>query len=237
MSGHSHFHNIKLKKGAEDAKKSKIFSKLSKEISIASKDGGSDLSFNPKLRSIVEKARGLNMPNDSIEKAIKKGSGELEGFSYEEFLMEAYGPDNVAVIIEGITDNKNRSINEIKLLISQRGGKTVNEGAIKWMFEKKGVIGISEVNSKEDAELAAIESGAEDISWEENNLIVYTKIEDVEKTKKELDSKGFKIDFAELEWVPKEKVSVDEEAKEKCLKFFEAIEEHDDVSNIYNNLL
>lgn len=236
MSGHSHFHNIKLKKGAEDAKKSKLFSKFSKEISIAAKEGGSDLSFNPKLRSVVEKARELNMPGDSIEKAIKKGSGELEGFSYEEFLMEAYGPANVAVIIEGITDNKNRSLNEIKLLVSQKGGKIVNEGAIKWMFEKKGVIGIKEITSKEEAELNVIEAGAEDLSYEEDNLIVYTKIEDLEKVKKELEIKNFKIDFSELEWVPKENISLDDETIEKCQKFFESIEEHDDVSNIYNNL-
>lgn len=231
MSGHSHFHNIKLKKGAEDAKKSKLFSKLSREISLASKDGGSDLNFNPKLRNTVEKAKSLNMPNDSIDKAIKKGSGELAGFTYEEFLMEAYGPDNMAVLIEGITDNKNRSINEIKLLVSQRGGKMVNEGAIKWMFERKGVIGISNVSSKEETELMAIEAGAEDIEWEEDNLIVYTKIEEMDSVKKGLES--LKIDFANLEWVPKEKISSD---IERCNSFIESIEDHDDVSNTYSNV-
>jgi len=231
MSGHSHFHNIKLKKGAEDAKKSKLFSKLSKEISVAVKDGGSDIAFNPKLRSIVDKAKGLNMPNDSIDKAIKRGSGELEGATFEEFLMEAYGPDNMAVLIEGITDNKNRSINEIKLLVSQKGGKMVNEGAIKWMFERRGVIGITDITSKEDAELLAIEAGAEDILWEEENLIVYTKPEEMEQVKKGLES--FKIDFANLEWVAKEKISADEE---KCNNFIEAIEDHDDVSNVYTNI-
>jgi len=231
MSGHSHFHNIKLKKGAEDAKRSKLFSKLSKEISVAVKDGGADVAFNPKLRSIVDKAKNLNMPNDSIDKAIKRGSGELEGATFEEFLMEAYGPDNMAVLIEGITDNKNRSINEIKLIVSQRGGKMVNEGAIKWMFERKGVIGITDIASKEQAELSSIEAGAEDVLWEENNLIVYTKPEEMEQVKKGLES--FKIDFANLEWVAKEKISADEE---KCNSFIEAIEDHDDVSNIYTNI-
>jgi YebC/PmpR family DNA-binding regulatory protein len=138
---------------------------LSKEISITAREGGPDIAFNPKLRSIVDKARGLNMPNDSIEKAIKRGSGEIEGATLEEFLIEAYGPDNIAVLIEGITDNKNRSINEIKLLVSQKGGKIVNEGAIKWMFERRGVIGITDIQSKEEAELLAIEAGAEDILW------------------------------------------------------------------------
>jgi len=232
MSGHSHFHNIKLKKGAEDAKRSKLFSKLSKEISITAREGGPDIAFNPKLRSIVDKARGLNMPNDSIEKAIKRGSGEIEGATLEEFLIEAYGPDNIAVLIEGITDNKNRSINEIKLLISQKGGKIVNEGAIKWMFERRGVIGITDIQSKEEAELLAIEAGAEDILWEEDNLIIYTKPEEMENVKNNLMS--LKIDFANLEWVAKEKISADEE---KCTSFIEAIEDHDDVSNVYTNIL
>lgn len=232
MSGHSHFHNIKLKKGAEDAKKSKLFSKLSKEISITVREGGPDIAFNPKLRSIVDKARGLNMPNDSIEKAIKRGSGEIEGATLEEFLIEAYGPDNMAVLIEGITDNKNRSINEIKLLVSQKGGKIVNEGAIKWMFERRGVIGITDIQSKEKAELLAIEAGAEDILWEEDNLIVYTKPEEMENVKKNLTS--LKVDFANLEWVAKEKISVDEE---RYTSFIEAIENHDDVSNVYTNVL
>ena len=232
MSGHSHFHNIKLKKGAEDAKRSKLFSKLSKEISITAREGGSDIAFNPKLRSIVDKARGLNMPNDSIEKAIKRGSGEIEGATLEEFLIEAYGPDNMAVLIEGITDNKNRSINEIKLLISQKGGKIVNEGAIKWMFERRGVIGITDIQSKEEAELLAIEAGAEDILWEEDNLIIYTTPEEMENVKNNLMS--LKVDFANLEWVAKEKISADEE---KCTSFIEAIEDHDDVSNVYTNIL
>jgi len=232
MSGHSHFHNIKLKKGAEDAKKSKLFSKLSKEISITAREGGPDIAFNPKLRSIVDKARGLNMPNDSIEKAIKRGSGEIEGATLEEFLIEAYGPDNMAVLIEGITDNKNRSINEIKLLVSQKGGKIVNEGAIKWMFERRGVIGITDIQSKEEAELLAIEAGAEDILWEEDNLIIYTKPEEMENVKNNLMS--LKVDFANLEWVAKEKISADEE---KCTSFIEAIEDHDDVSNVYTNIL
>jgi len=232
MSGHSHFHNIKLKKGAEDAKKSKLFSKLSKEISITAREGGPDIAFNPKLRSIVDKARGLNMPNDSIEKAIKRGSGEIEGATLEEFLIEAYGPDNMAVLIEGITDNKNRSINEIKLLVSQKGGKIVNEGAIKWMFERRGVIGITDIQSKEEAELLAIEAGAEDILWEEDNLIIYTKPEEMENVKN--NSTSLKVDFANLEWVAKEKISADEE---KYTSFIEAIEDHDDVSNVYTNIL
>jgi len=237
MSGHSHFHNIKIKKGAEDAKRSKTFSKLSKEISVAAKDGGSDITFNAKLRSAVEKAKSMNMPADSIDKAVKKGSGELEGFSYEEFLMEAYGPGGTAFIIEGITDNKNRTLGEIKLILTQRGGKYVNEGGIKWMFEKKGVLSVDASNkNKEDVELTAIEAGADDIDWDENTLYIYTKAEDLEKTKKSIEENKLKVETAALEWVPKETMNVDEDLKEKNQKFFEALDENEDVQNIYTNI-
>jgi YebC/PmpR family DNA-binding regulatory protein len=237
MSGHSHFHNIKIKKGAEDAKRSKIFSKLSKEISVAAKDGGSDVTFNAKLRSAVDKAKSMNMPADSIDKAVKKGSGELEGFSYEEFIIEAYGPGGTAFIVEGITDNKNRSLGEIKLILSQKGGKYVNEGGIKWMFEKKGVISLdASGKNKEEVELSTIEAGAEDIDWDENTLYLYTKTEGLESTKKALEEKGFKIESANLEWVPKENMQVDEDVKEKNQRLFEALDENDDVQNIYTNI-
>jgi YebC/PmpR family DNA-binding regulatory protein len=237
MSGHSHFHNIKIKKGAEDAKRSKIFSKLSKEISVAAKDGGSDVTFNAKLRSAVDKAKSMNMPADSIDKAVKKGSGELEGFSYEEFIIEAYGPGGTAFIVEGITDNKNRSLGEIKLILSQKGGKYVNEGGIKWMFEKKGVISLdASGKNKEEVELSTIEAGAEDIDWDENTLYLYTKTEGLESTKKALEEKGFKIESANLEWVPKENMQVDEGVKEKNQRLFEALDENDDVQNIYTNI-
>lgn len=237
MSGHSHFHNIKIKKGAEDAKRSKIFSKLSKELSVAAKDGGSDITFNAKLRSAVEKAKSMNMPSDSIDKAIKKGSGELEGFSYEEFLMEAYGPGGTAFIVEGITDNKNRTLGELKLILSQKGGKYVNEGGIKWMFEKKGVISVdASGKNKEEIELSAIEAGADDIDWDENTLYLYAQPEDLEKTKKSLEENKIKTESAALEWVPKETMDVDEETKEKNQRFFEALDENEDVQNIYTNI-
>ena len=237
MSGHSHFHNIKIKKGAEDAKRSKIFSKLSKEISVAARDGGSDTVFNAKLRSVVEKAKSMNMPADSIDKAVKKGSGELEGFTLEEFLLEAYGPGGSAIMIEGITDNKNRSLGEIKLIINQRGGKTVNEGGIKWMFQKKGVVSIDAINkNKEELELTAIEAGAEDIEWQEDTLYVYVKTEDLEKTKKTLEERGLKILSSNLEWVPNETLSVDDATRERFQNFFEALDEHDDVQNVYTNI-
>jgi YebC/PmpR family DNA-binding regulatory protein len=177
MSGHSHWHSIRFKKGVADAKKSKIFSKLAREISIAARDGGADLTFNPKLRTIVDKAKLANMTSESIERAIKKGSGELEGCSYEEFILEAYGPNGTAIIIEGITDNKNRSLGEIKIILSQNNGKMVEEGAIKWMFDKKGVIIINKENvkDKEEIELILIESGAENFEWQQEGLVFTQK--------------------------------------------------------------
>jgi len=136
MSGHSHWSTIKFKKGIEDAKRSKVFSKFAKEITVAARDGGGDLNFNPRLRMVVEKAKQENMPSDNIDKAIKKGTGELKGETLEEFLFEAYGVEGVALLIEGITDNMNRTINELKQLIAQNGGKMVEAGAIRWMFER-----------------------------------------------------------------------------------------------------
>lgn len=238
MSGHSHWSTIKFKKSMEDAKRSKVFSKLSKEISIAARGGGSDMTFNPKLRSIVDKARESNMPADSIDKAIKKGAGELEGFTLEEFSMEAYGPDGVALIIDGITDNKNRSLGELKVILGKFGGKAVEGGGIKWMFDKKGVIMVakSEIKNQEETELLLIESGAENFFWEEEGLIVYTKPEDLEKVRKFLTENHIKIESANLEWVAKETVAVDENVRQKNQKLYEALDDHDDAQSIYWNI-
>ena len=239
MSGHSHWSTIKFKKGAEDAKRSKIFSKLSKEISIAAREGGSDIAFNPKLHSMIKKTRNSNMPADSIEKAIKKGAGELEGFNLEEFILEAYGPNGVAIIIEGITDNKNRSLGEIKTILNKYNGKMVEGGGIKWMFEKRGVITIAQNDikrSKDDMELLIIEAGAENFFWEEEGLVIYTKPEELEKVKKFIEENHLKIESANLEWVAKETINVDEDTREKNQKLYEALDDNDDIQNIYWNI-
>lgn len=237
MSGHSHWHSIRFKKGVADAKKSKIFSKLAREISIAARDGGADLTFNPKLRTIVDKAKLANMTSESIERAIKKGSGEIEGCSYEEFILEAYGPNNTAIIIEGITDNRNRTLGEIKLILSQGGGKMVEGGAIKWMFEKKGVIIISKENikDKEELELLLIESGAENFDWQEEGLVIYTKPDELDKVKNFLEENKIKLESNILEWVPKENIDIDENTKEKNQKLYDTLDDNDDVQNIYTN--
>lgn len=240
MSGHSHFSTIKHKKTIADAKRGKIFSKLAREVYIAAKEGDGDPNFNPRLRMVIEKARSVNMPADNIDRAIKKGTGELAGEKLEEVLFEAYGPAGIAVIIEGITDNKNRALSEIKRILTQNGGKLVTEGAIKWMFERKGIITLSITNgqapiTKEELELKVIEAGAEDVYWHNEVLDIYTKIEGLERVKKNLEERRVKIESVSLDWVAKEEIAVDEKTKEACQKLFEALDENEAVQEIYSN--
>ncbi len=242
MSGHSHWHSIKYQKGTADAKKSKTFSKISRLISIAVKEGGEDLVGNPKLRLAIEQAKSFNMPKDRIEKAIKRGTGEIEGEKLEEFMFEAYGPGGVAIIIEGITNNKNRSINEVKQILNQNEGKLANEGSVKWLFERKGVIEINYKNQiqnteKEDLELIAIEAGAEDIQWDKDIISIYTQINNLEKVKNNLKTKNIKIESFSLDWIAKESIDIDEQKKESCQKLLEMLEENDDIQRVFLNIV
>ena len=201
---------------------------------MIAKEGGKDITFNAKLRMVIEKARSFNMPADNIERAIKKGAGELEGGTLESVLFEGYGPGGVAIIVEGITDNKNRTFNEIRQILTQNGGKFVGEGGVKWMFDRKGVIIVSHEN-KEEAELAAIEAGADDVSRDQDFLDVYTKPEEIEKVKRALEEKGLKIESASIGWVAKENIAISETDKKACEKLFEALDGSDDVQEIYSN--
>ncbi len=237
MSGHSHFKTIKAHKEVADAKKGKIFSKMGRLITIAVKEAGGDPITNSKLRLAVEQAKKFNMPKENIERSIKKGTGELVGEKLEEVSFEGFGPGGIALIIEGITDNKNRTLGEIKTILNQNNGKLAGEGAVRWMFDKKGTITINcDVEKKEELELLAIEIGAEDVFWHDNLLDVYTKPEDLEKIKKELEEKQIKIEAAVLEWVAKEEVEVSEKEKASSQRLFEALDESDDVNDIYSNL-
>jgi YebC/PmpR family DNA-binding regulatory protein len=239
MSGHSHAKTIMATKMANDAKKGKIYSKYGRLITIAVKDGGGsgDPLKNAKLKAVIEQAKSMNMPKENIERAIKKGTGELAGEALEEVSFEGFGPGGIAIIIEGITDNKNRTLGEIKNILNQNGGKMAGEGAVRWLFDKKGSIVIDrERKSKEESELLAIEVGAEDISWQDNLLIIYTKPEDLEKIKKELEDKQTKIESSSLEWVAKEEMSVSDKEKEHAQKLFELLDESDDVNEIFSNL-
>ncbi len=238
MSGHSHFKTVKARKDSEDAKKGKIFSKLAKVISLAAK-GNPDPFINSKLRMAIEKSKEFNMPKENIEMAIKKGSGELGGEQLEEVVFEAFGPGGVALIIEGITDNKNRTLGEIKQILNQNNGKLAGEGAVQWMFEKKGVIAINNEAkniNKEQLEMDAIEAGADDIVWHETEIDVYTKTDDLEKVKKGLLDKNYKIESSSLGLIGKDNVAVDEKTKSALQRIFEELDENDAVQNTYSNL-
>lgn len=239
MSGHSHFKSIKHQKGIADAKRGQAFSKMARVITVAAKERGGDPTTNSKLRLAIEQAHSFRMPKENIERAVKRGTGELTGEKLEEVVFEAFGPGGIAIIIEGITDNKNRALGEIKQILNQNGGKLAGEGSVKWLFEKKGAIIInakiqmSNVK-KEDLELTAIEAGAEDIYWHDDLLDVYTKPEDLELVKKNLEQKNIKIESVSLDWAAKEMIEVKE--KTACQKLFEALDENDAVQEIYSNL-
>lgn len=230
MSGHSHWSSIKHQKGAADAKRGKIFSKVSRQIIIAAKEGDKDPELNPRLKMAIEQAKVFNMPKENIERAIKKGAGELTGEKFEPVLFEAVGPNNGAIIIEGITDNKNRSISEIRQILNTHNAKLVDEGAVKWLFNKKGVILIKK--SGEEEELKIIEAGAEDVRTDEEYFEIFTKPENLETVKKNLIEAGFEIESFSLGYRAKETI----EAGESYKKLFEALDENDAVQEIYSNI-
>lgn len=242
MSGHSHAKKIKHQKAITDQKRGQIFSKMARFISIAAKEGGPNPESNAKLGVAIETAKRLNLPKENIERAIKRGTGEeADNEKLEEVCFEAFGPEGTAVIIEGITDNKNRTLGEIKQILNQYNGKLVGEGAVKWLFEKRGVIIIvpsAQAPSKtnEELELAAIEAGAEDVRWYDEEMEVFTKPEEMEKVKKILEGKGIKTDSTSLDWIAKEEVSLDENKKASCQKLFDALDENDSVQDVYSNL-
>jgi YebC/PmpR family DNA-binding regulatory protein len=244
MSGHSHAKTILHKKQITDAKRGQIFSKLSRQISVAAREKGDNPETNPALRIVIEKARGFNLPKENIERAIKRGSGGPEDTKLESVLFEAYGPGGIAIIIEGITDNKNRTLGEMKKVLSQNNGKLAGSGSVKWMFERKGCLEIQsgeegdghKEKKKEDLELLVIEAGAEDIYWHNNILDIYTKPEELEKVKKSLEEKGVQVESTTLDWVAKEQIELDEKNKEACQKLFEALDENDAIQEIYSNI-
>lgn len=237
MSGHSHFKTVAATKNANDAKKGKIFSKMARVITIAVKEKGPDVSSNVQLKAAIEKAKEFNMPKENIERAIKKGTGELAGETLEGVSLEAFGPGGIALIIEGITDNKNRTISEVKGILGQFNGKMAGEGAVRWMFERKGVITVdAQEKTKEEVEVLAIESGADDFKQQNNLFSIYTKPDDLETVKKSLEGKELKIERSSLDWVPKEEVELEEKDKEQVKKLFEALDDNDAIQDIYYNL-
>ena len=236
MSGHSKWASIKHKKGAADAKRGKIFSRLNKEITVAARLGGGDPSGNPRLRSAIQAAKAENMPKDNIERAIKKGTGELEGASYEECNYEAYGPGGVAIMIDCLTDNKNRTVAEVKHLFERHGGNLGEPGCVSWIFEKKGLI-VFERESVEEERLLelALDAGAEDIKEEETQFEILTDPSDFESVKKAFDDEGLSYTVAEVSMIPQNTVSLEGRDAEKMLNLMETLEDHDDINHVYAN--
>ena len=240
MSGHSKWSKIKRQKGVADVKKGKIFSQLSKAVTLAAKSGGGDASMNPALKLAVEKAKQANMPLDNIEKAIKKGTGELEGGTIEEVLYEAYGPEGIALIIEGTTDNTNRTVAEIKHILSKNNGRLGEVGSVKWMFDRFGYVEIEKREtelSNDDLEMAIIESGAEDFKLIDDIMVVYTKPEDLYKVKESLEKNNIMIGDVGFEWKAKNTVKIDDEKiNSRIEKLFEVLDEQEDVNDVSSNL-
>lgn len=237
MSGHSKWAQIKRQKQASDQKKGKLFSKLSKAIILATKEGKSNPETNFKLRLAIEKAREANMPLDNIEKAIKRRTGEIEGRKIEEVLYEAYGPGGIAILIQVLTNNKNRTTSEIKNILSEFGGHLGQVNSVKWLFEEKGIIKIFPHNKKkEEIEIAAIEAGAEDIQDTPEEITVLTKKEDLQEVKSKLEEK-YPLEYAEIEMVPKNVIKVKETKKMSQIEnLLKKIEDQADVNNIFTNM-
>jgi len=236
MSGHSKWSSIKHKKGAADAKRGKIFSKLIKEITVAARMGGGDPDGNPRLRTAIQAAKAENMPKENIERAIKKGTGELEGTSYEEVNYEAYGPGGVAVLIDCLTDNKNRTVADLKHLFDRYGGSLGEPGCVAWMFEKKGLIVFEKEEVEEEKLLdVALDAGAQDVNEEETQFEVLTDPADFETIKSAFDDAGLSYNFAEISMIPKNTVNLEGKKAQQMLTLMEALEDNDDINHVYAN--
>ncbi|MCH7960683.1 MAG: YebC/PmpR family DNA-binding transcriptional regulator [Candidatus Hydrogenedentes bacterium] len=236
MSGHSKWSTIKRKKGAADAKRGKIFSRLAKEIVVAAKAGGGDPAGNPRLRTVLLSARAANMPKDNVEKAIKKGTGDLPGVVYDEVRYEGYGPAGVAIIVDVMTDNKNRTVAEIRNILSKNGGSMAENGAVTWNFEQIGLITIASDSCSEDEMFEkAIEAGAEDVSTEGDVYEITTAPQDLHAVAEALDGMGLATQEASLTMKPKTMTKVEGSKARTTIKLMDALEDNEDVQNVYAN--
>ena len=237
MSGHSKWANIKRRKEATDAQKSKIFTKLGRELMVAVKQGGPDPEANSRLKDAIAKAKAANMPNDTIARSIKKASGEMGSDNYEEIIYEGYGPGGVAVIVEAVTDNRNRTAGEMRHLFDKYGGNLGTSGSVTFMFDKKGVIIVEKDGTIEEDDLMmmALEAGAEDVSAEEDYYEIVTSPEDFSKVRDELKKNGINFSTAEIQMIPQNYTKLDEELANKMEILNEKLEDNDDVQNVYHN--
>jgi YebC/PmpR family DNA-binding regulatory protein len=236
MSGHSKWSTIRHKKGATDARRGKIFSKLIKEITVAARLGGGDPAANPRLRTAIQAAKNENMPKDNIERAIKKGIGELDGVNYEESVYEGYGPGGAAIFIESLTDNKNRAVADIRHILSKAGGKLGENGCVAWMFDKKGYIVVENDSADEDALMeASIDAGAEDVREDDNNYEIITDPKDFESVKAAIDKESIPYIAAEITMLPQSTVNLKGKDAKQMLQLMETLEDCDDVQKVYTN--
>lgn len=236
MSGHSKWSTIKRKKGAADAKRGKLFTKLIRELTVAAREGGGIEESNPRLRAAVQNARSANMPHDTINRAIRRGTGDEPGAVYEAQVYEGYGPGGVAVIVETLTDNKKRTVSEVRHVFSKHNGNLAEKGAVSWMFAQKGLIEIDAAGtSEEDVMLAVMDAGGEDIQVEEGVLEVLAPVDSFEAVKRALDESGIAFTQASLAWIPQNMLAVAGDDAEKIIRLLEALEDLDDVQKVFSN--
>lgn len=236
MSGHSKWSTIKHKKGAADAKRGRLFTKLIREITMSARLGGGSGDSNPRLRKAIDDAKAVNMPAENIKRAIQRGTGELPGVNYEEVTFEGYGPGGAAILIEAMTDNKNRTLPEIRTIFAKHGGNLGESGSVKFLFQKKGYIAIEKDKATEDDIMeAAIEGGAEDVSFTDQLHEVQTSPEMFPQVKAKLEQRGLPLAVAEISMIPTTEVALDARKAEQTMKLMEALEDHDDVQNVWAN--
>jgi YebC/PmpR family DNA-binding regulatory protein len=236
VSGHSKWSKIKRKKAVNDAKRGKTFTKIIREITVAAREGTGDPEFNPRLRLAVEQAKQAEMPQDNIEKAIKRGTGELEGVSYEEVVYEGYGPGGVALYIECLTDNQNRTVAELRHLLERHGGNLGTSGSVAWQFDRKGQIYVDGGRYHEDKVLeAALDAGAEDVKREDGEFLVTTDAQSFHAVQDGLGRAGVEFEQAELVWIARNEILVEGKNAERLLRLIEALDDHDDVQKVHSN--
>jgi YebC/PmpR family DNA-binding regulatory protein len=236
MSGHSKWHTIKHKKGAADAKRGKLFTRIIKELAVAAKNGGGDADMNPRLRTIIAEAKSVNMPADNIKRAIQRGTGELPGVSYEEITYEAYGPGGVAIMIETLTDNKNRTVGEMRHLLGKYGGNLAAENSVAWMFDKKGYIVVDKAKADEDALMsAALEAGADDLRDDGDSWEVVSAPDAFQKVLEAVKALGIEPAAAEVAFLPQNYVKLEGKPAQQMVKLMDAIEEHEDTKKVWSN--
>jgi YebC/PmpR family DNA-binding regulatory protein len=236
MSGHSKWHSIKHKKAAQDAKRGKIFTKIIRELAVAARIGGGDPDANPRLRKAVSEAKAVNMPSDNIKKAIMKGTGQLEGVNYEETSYEGYGPGGVAIYVEVLSDNKNRTVSELRHVFSRNGGNIGESGCVSWMFNRKGYIVIEQSNASEDELLDIIlEAGAEDLREDGSNYEIFTTPENYEAVVNALKEHNIELAASNLGYIPQNYVQLEGKQAQQLLRLMEELEDHDDVQNVWAN--